>query len=147
MEYRYMLLPVWEKGWNQLQKQHYSDLLNAEWKYRSVMLPPVISMDVHRLPLLFCWGFHCWYEEEDCQNVVSLNNRNTDRQLPGLEGVRLKSKSIYLCSIHIKMAGSAPPSCCSLCTFHFKCLSSQSMSEGSRIATSLRCESGDEFTL
>lgn len=143
----YMLLPVCEKGWNLLQKQHYSDLQTAEWKYRSMKLPPVISMDVQRLPLLLCWGSHCWYEEEDCQNVVSLNNRNTDRQLPGLGGVRLKSKSIYLCSVHIKMAGSAPPSHCSLCTFHFKCLSSQSTSEGSRIVTSVRCECVDAVSL
>lgn len=101
----------------------------------------------HRLPTLFCWGFHCWYEEEDCQNVVSLNNRNTDRQLPSLEGVRLKSWSIFLSNICIKMARSAPALCCSLCSLPCKCLLSQSMSKGSTIATSLRCEYLDEFTL
>lgn len=68
------------------------------------------------LPSLFCRGFHLWFEEEDCLNAVSLNNRNTDRQLPCPEGVRLKSWSIFLCNICIKMAGSAPASCCSLCS-------------------------------
>ncbi len=101
----------------------------------------------HFLPLLLCWGFNCWFEEEGCQNAVSLNNRNTDRQLPSLEGVRLKSWSIFLCNICIKMAGSAPVSRRSLCSLSSKCLFSQSMSEGSTIATSPRWEYVDEFTL
>lgn len=99
----------------------------------------------HCLSSLFCWGFHCWYEDEDCQNVVSLNNRNTDRQLPSLEGVRLKSWSILLCNICIKMAGSAPAPCRSLSILPFKCLFSRSVSKGSTIATSLRCEYVDEI--
>lgn len=89
-------------------------LFNAKWKgidlwsyfFWSVWIPLLFIIVRPRFP----------FGEVDWQKAVSLNNRNTDRQLPSPEGVRLKSWSIFLCNICIKMAGSAPASHYSLCS-------------------------------